>query len=192
MLRLLPKWFKVVNRDDLFKYSSNGYFSSQSEDERHAAMPLLAFIYRLLSARPSLSNAALNAGLLDVLLNTRICNSQLFYASGVCDRERYIAFHTVLRSTLILLAGTGNSLERVLAHPIVIMWPELIEQTPAVHGFRMISLESQTWRLALWRGLGSNLVERRLHAIDDIFHAPSVYGVSDYMGMCIDLVEFSS
>lgn len=155
-------------------------------------MPLLAFIHQLLNARPSLSHAALGAGLLDMLLKTRICNSPLFYASGVCDRERHVAFHTYLRLTLILLAGTGESLERLLAHPIIMLWPELVEKNLAVYGYRMISLESQTRRLALWRGLGSNLIERRLYAIDDIFHAPSVYGVFDYMGICIDLVEFSS
>lgn len=155
-------------------------------------MPLLAFVHQLLNARPSLSNAAISAGLLDMLLKTRICNSPLFYASGVCDRERHVAFHIILRLTLILLAGTGENLEHLMAHPIIILWPELIEQNIAVCGYRMISLESQTRRLALWRCLESNLIERRLYAIDDIFHAPSVYGISEYMGMCIDLVEFSS
>lgn len=189
----MPTWFTAIHRSYLFKYSSNGYFSSQSGDEPHAAVPLLSFVHHLLNARPSLAHIVLDSGLLDVLLKTRINNSPMFYAYGLYDRESYIAFCTIINSTLGLLSRAKDAHQRLLTHPISIMWPELIGQPKlAVYRYYMISLESQQRRITLWRSSYSNLIERRLSAIDEMFRDPSVEGVSDYMGICVDLTEFST
>ncbi|KZP08426.1 hypothetical protein FIBSPDRAFT_938982 [Athelia psychrophila] len=192
MFWTLPQW--LTNRTFVSKWSSNGYFSSQADDEHHAAMPLLAFISELLEMRPALSQAMIDAGLLNVLLKIRICYSQLFNSAGVCNRKSHISFQASLRECLRRLAGVEESRKLVLAHPIGNMWPELIEEYPAVCDYRFISLGSQKQRLALWSGMEYkfSLVERRLCAINEIIHDFSAHGMSNYMGMCIELVELSS
>ncbi|KZP06842.1 hypothetical protein FIBSPDRAFT_301477 [Athelia psychrophila] len=188
---ILPQWptNKIVS-----ERSSNGYFSSQADDEHHAAMPLLAFISELLETRPALSRVAIYAGLLDMLFKIRICYSHLFNSAGVCNRKSHVAFQASLRECLGRLAGVEESCKLVLAHPISTMWPELIEEDPVVYDYRFIYLGSQKQRLALWSGMEYKftLAERRLCVINEIFHDFSPHGMSDHMGMCIELVQLSS
>jgi hypothetical protein len=184
----LPQYLTVSHKNMIF--ASNTYFSEQSPNECHAALPLIDFVCQLAEQNVSMSQTILNAGFLDVLLQVHIDDNRMLYSSGADRRACRFAFQIACHSALDALGRQGSNCEFIRQHPINTMWPQVVDLSYLQ--FCGNPIQAMAKRQSLWRRLDRRLVVCRHRALEAAFDDQSFYEMADYFDTCIDLIEFST
>lgn len=169
------------------------YLSCQSSKEEHPALPLLSFVMNLLRSNKLAYDAVLKSGFLDVLLCIYIGNFTDDYIMTAISKkalnphrvpEGRQALLESGRAILSCLSLREDTQKIISLHPVCVFWPK-DDSLLAMYGYRV------TEREAKWRDLGTELVARRLRAIEFLFIAKGSGEFSERDDASIDLEEFS-
>ena len=164
------------------------YLSQQPSREAHPAGPLIDFMTKM--AQTSATAAALESGLLDMIVCLYVCNFS-------CEQvpkdivQRFDPGHdSIFRSccdALLSISQVPDASSILLRHPITIMWPHMPILSSVLRG-------TPRFRCDQWRQIKFAVVDRRMTSIGALLEMSSkkdLFIQVDLLNIYIDILEFT-